>query len=59
VLLGLIEITLESLNSGRPIYTNPLTEPSFYRKRFRRWVEAGLGEARKLTEQMKQAGEQG
>ena len=59
VLLGLIEITLESINSGRPIYTNPLTEPSFYRKHFRRWVEDGLDEARRLSEQTKQAGEQG
>ena len=58
VLLGLIEITLESINSGRPLYNNPLTEPFLYRKHLRRWVEEGLSESRKLREQ-NQTGEQG
>jgi hypothetical protein len=45
VLLSLLEVTIASEKSGLPIFANPMSEPAFYRKYFRRWVKEGLWEA--------------
>lgn len=52
VLAVLLEVTINSIVTDRPIFANPFIEPDFYRKKFRRWVEEGLAERRK-TEQNK------
>lgn len=48
MLLGLIEITTTSLIDGRPLFASPLEEPYFYSHYFRRWVEEGLAERKKV-----------
>ncbi len=51
VLKILIDVTTASVQSGRPIYENPLHEPIFYRW-FKGWVAGGLEEAAALEKAM-------
>lgn len=44
ILQGLLEITIASLNDGRPLFATLLEEPAFYRKFFKNWVIEGLRE---------------
>lgn len=44
VLLRLIEVTVVSIQEGRPLFSSPLKEPVLYQRYFRRWVEEGLAE---------------
>jgi hypothetical protein len=46
ILAILLEVTVSSIVTDRPLFSNPLYEPDFYRKRFKRWVEEGLAERR-------------
>ena len=48
VFMKTIEITLNSIATSRDIFLNPLDEPYFWRTYFRKWVEEGVGEARKI-----------
>jgi hypothetical protein len=47
VLSNLIEITTYSKVSDRPLFSDPLVEPVFYRRYFSRWVVEGLEERMK------------
>jgi len=49
VLANMIEITVDAIVTGRPLFTNPLTEPDFYRKHFSKWVQEGVNEAKKTV----------
>lgn len=49
VLLRLIEMTVASIRSGRPMFPNVLDEPAFFRKYFRAWVEEALDERDRLA----------
>ena len=40
----LIDIVVSSIQDGRPLFPNVMTEPSFYRRYFRRWVAEALAE---------------
>jgi hypothetical protein len=53
VLAFLIEVTMASIETGRPLFSNLFDEPIFYRRHFRKWVEQSLREAdqiRKIQE---------
>lgn len=50
VLLTLLEIVVTSVAEERPLFNNPLEEPPFYRRYFRRWVKEGLEEAAKIAQ---------
>lgn len=50
ILSILLEITLNSLVTHRPLFDNPLEEPIFYRRHFVKWVEEGLQERAKTEE---------
>jgi len=43
----LIEIVLRSIISGVPLFSTVLEEPALYHQ-FRRWVQGGLEEKRKM-----------
>ena len=49
----LLENVLVSIVENRPLFTNPLDEPAFYRT-FRRWVAEGIGEAVKISQAQKE-----
>ena len=49
ILAILLEVTMASVQDGRPLFPNPLEEPLFYRKYFRRWVLEGLKESADLA----------
>jgi hypothetical protein len=44
VLSRLVEVTLRSIYSGRPLFDNPLKEPVFYARFFWPWVQSALDE---------------
>ncbi len=48
ILALLIEITTVALVENRPLFSNPLDEPIYYRRFFKKWVQDGLNEAVKL-----------
>jgi hypothetical protein len=50
VLDTLLDITIASIKSDREVFPNPLTEPIFYRRHFKKWVQQSL-EERALLEQ--------
>ena len=50
VLAFLIEVTMASIETSRPLFSNLWDEPIFYRRHFRKWVEQGLREAAKIRE---------
>jgi hypothetical protein len=39
----MIEITMRSINTERPLFDNPLTEPLFYARYFKPWVQETIG----------------
>ena len=44
LVLGLmIEVTVRSINTDRPLFNNPFTEPIFYARYFKPWVQETLG----------------
>jgi hypothetical protein len=55
VLPLLIELATTSLLENRPLFPNPLHEPVFYRRDFRRWVENGLEELAAIEKAKKEA----
>lgn len=50
VLLRLVELTIYSIRSDRPLFPNPMQEPTFYRKYFRKWVDEALEEKKVISE---------
>jgi len=48
VLVTLINITLNSINSKRPLFDNPLHEPVLYSRYFNKWVKEALEERNQL-----------
>jgi hypothetical protein len=53
VLSLLLELTITSITEERPLFPNPLDEPLFYKRHFRKWVEEGLREAADIQKAMK------
>jgi hypothetical protein len=51
VLLRLVELTIASDQEGRPLFSNLLSEPVFFRKHFRLWVSEALEEKKALDQQ--------
>jgi hypothetical protein len=41
----LIEMTASSISEERPLFENLKSEPIFYRKYFKKWVQEGLQES--------------
>jgi hypothetical protein len=58
VLSVLLEITINSVTTGRPLFDNPLKEPAFYRRKFYPWVKEGIEEYRKVQAGDKQEDEE-
>jgi hypothetical protein len=48
VLRLLIDLTVSSIVTGRPLFTNPLQEPMFYARHFQRWVQEGIEDAAQI-----------
>jgi hypothetical protein len=48
VLAQLVDITVRSIQSKRELFDNPMHEPVFYVRYFRRWVEEALDERNAL-----------
>jgi hypothetical protein len=48
-LAGLVELTIDAILTGRPLFDNPLIEPSFYRLHFKQWVKEGIEEAQAIA----------
>jgi hypothetical protein len=44
VLTRLVDMTVRSIYSKRELFDNPLTEPVFYQRYFRSWVQDALDE---------------
>lgn len=44
-------MTVTSIGEERPLFDNPLEEPYFYQRYFKRWVKEGLDEISKIEEQ--------
>lgn len=49
VLYHLVDITLESITSERPLFASPLEEPVFYRL-FKAWVQGGMDERARMNQ---------
>ena len=49
VLDYLVGLTLTAIGEARPLFPNPLEEPYFYQRYFRKWVAEGLEELRKIA----------
>ncbi len=54
-LIRLVELTIHSIQHDRPLFSNLLDEPAFYRKHFYIWVREALSEKQKLA-QIEEAG---
>lgn len=48
VLLRLVELTVSAIRTERPLFSNLMQEPSFFRKYFQTWVREALEEREKL-----------
>jgi hypothetical protein len=44
MLARLVEVTMRSIYTNRPLFDNPLNEPVFYARYFRPWVQSALDE---------------
>ena len=49
VLAKLIEITIRSIHTKRALFPDPMTEPAFYARYFRTWVQSALDEKEALS----------
>ena len=49
VLDHILMIVVNSIQTGRDLYNNPLEEPAFYQLYLRRWVEEGIEELKKVN----------
>lgn len=49
VLVTLINITLNSIRTERPLFDNPLREPVLYSRYFCNWVKEALEERKQLN----------
>ena len=58
VLDEILLIIINSIQTGRQLYSNPLKEPAFYQKYLRRWVDEGLEELAKINK-LQKSGENG
>jgi hypothetical protein len=50
VLAQLVEVTRASILEGRPLFSNLMEEPVFYRRHFKRWVREIVKERQATTD---------
>jgi hypothetical protein len=50
ILTLLIDLASVEITEQRALFPNPLDEPVFYRRYFKRWVSEGLNEAVAMTQ---------
>lgn len=51
VLLRLVNITMRSIISGRPLFQSVLDEPVFFRDYFQTWVQEAMEEKKRMQPQ--------